>query len=360
MQGVAAEGTWGTVGCRAWCAAARRGERKGHHQACAARRIPSPPTSRLPRRPHTPAGADWEGVVLIPFIDQDRLLTAAASVPPERLTAEERARNTLGDILVFLHAPGAIAQAGLESAVGWAQGRPCRPLPRALAHGRHPCCPPAPLLRCRRVWRDGPLPVHPARPLCVRAEPQQPRRVAGGAAAAARRRPRLHSRGGWAAAARILRGGGRLPGRCHLASARPLPPFFCQAAATLLLPGRCTRLPSLLTTVCGGNQDRQQRPPWLPLPGHHQEHRCGKVAGRWWAPDMPACQPLSGRCWLNGCTSRHRHPLPCHTHLPSTPLASRPPHNAHTLAPCPRLPQPSCARSGSTCLAWPAARSRSF
>lgn len=52
------------------------------------------------------AGADWEGVVLIPFIDQDRLLAAAASVHPQRLTPEERQRNTLGDILVFSHAPG--------------------------------------------------------------------------------------------------------------------------------------------------------------------------------------------------------------------------------------------------------------
>ena len=53
------------------------------------------------------AGADWEGVVLSPFIDQDRLLAAAASVPPGRLTAEERQRNTLGDIIVFSHHPGA-------------------------------------------------------------------------------------------------------------------------------------------------------------------------------------------------------------------------------------------------------------
>ena len=51
--------------------------------------------------------ADWEGVVLIPFIDQERLLTAAASVAPERLTAEERDRNKLGELLVFSHAVGA-------------------------------------------------------------------------------------------------------------------------------------------------------------------------------------------------------------------------------------------------------------
>ena len=41
----------------------------------------------------------------VPFIDEQRLLAAAASVPPEALTGEERARNCLGDILVFQHAP---------------------------------------------------------------------------------------------------------------------------------------------------------------------------------------------------------------------------------------------------------------
>ncbi|KAL4425618.1 hypothetical protein ABPG75_009634 [Micractinium tetrahymenae] len=50
--------------------------------------------------------ADWEGVVLIPFIDEERLLAAARSVPPAALSEEERQRNTLGDILVFSHAPG--------------------------------------------------------------------------------------------------------------------------------------------------------------------------------------------------------------------------------------------------------------
>ena len=47
--------------------------------------------------------------MLIPFLDQQRLLDAAASVAPERLTAEERQRNTLGDIIVFSHAPGEAA-----------------------------------------------------------------------------------------------------------------------------------------------------------------------------------------------------------------------------------------------------------
>lgn len=50
--------------------------------------------------------------MLIPFIDQDRLLAAAASVPQQRLTEEERARNRLGDILVFSHAPGGCWGAG--------------------------------------------------------------------------------------------------------------------------------------------------------------------------------------------------------------------------------------------------------
>ncbi len=44
--------------------------------------------------------------MLIPFIDEQRLLAAARSIPPSSLTEEERQRNMLGDILVFSHAPG--------------------------------------------------------------------------------------------------------------------------------------------------------------------------------------------------------------------------------------------------------------
>ena len=47
--------------------------------------------------------AEWEGVVLICFIDQDRLLAAERSIPQGSLTPEERARNKLGDMLVFTH-----------------------------------------------------------------------------------------------------------------------------------------------------------------------------------------------------------------------------------------------------------------
>lgn len=40
-------------------------------------------------------------------MDEQRLLAAAASVPAERLTAAERERNKLGDMLIFEHKPGA-------------------------------------------------------------------------------------------------------------------------------------------------------------------------------------------------------------------------------------------------------------
>lgn len=52
------------------------------------------------------AGADWEGIVLIPFLDEARLLKASLLVKPESLAPEERARNKLGDILVFSYSPG--------------------------------------------------------------------------------------------------------------------------------------------------------------------------------------------------------------------------------------------------------------
>lgn len=51
--------------------------------------------------------AEWEGVVLIPFIDQARLLAASASVPSSVLSPNERERNQLGSIMVFEHDPGA-------------------------------------------------------------------------------------------------------------------------------------------------------------------------------------------------------------------------------------------------------------
>ncbi len=49
--------------------------------------------------------ADWEGVVLIPFIDESRLLSAIGSVPQGSLSAGERRRNAAGSILVFMHDP---------------------------------------------------------------------------------------------------------------------------------------------------------------------------------------------------------------------------------------------------------------
>lgn len=45
-------------------------------------------------------------MVLIPFIDEKRLLAAARSVPADALTAQERACNKLGPMIVFRHVPG--------------------------------------------------------------------------------------------------------------------------------------------------------------------------------------------------------------------------------------------------------------
>jgi 5'-3' exonuclease len=54
-------------------------------------------------------------VVLIPFIDEARLLAAERSVPVGALTAEERARNALGSVVHFTHD----AQAALAGAGEW-------------------------------------------------------------------------------------------------------------------------------------------------------------------------------------------------------------------------------------------------
>ncbi|GLC57430.1 hypothetical protein PLESTB_001223500 [Pleodorina starrii] len=45
--------------------------------------------------------ADWEGVVLVPFVDEIRLLEAARSVKAAVLSPEEQARNQLGKIQIF-------------------------------------------------------------------------------------------------------------------------------------------------------------------------------------------------------------------------------------------------------------------
>eukprot|EP00741_Cyanophora_paradoxa_P007648 tig00001164_g7397.t1 len=43
----------------------------------------------------------WEGLALIPFIEESRLLTATKSIDPESLTPEERARNSFDREYVF-------------------------------------------------------------------------------------------------------------------------------------------------------------------------------------------------------------------------------------------------------------------
>lgn len=55
--------------------------------------------------------ADWEGVVHVPFIDEARLLAAAASVKEGALSAEERRRNAPGEVLAFTHSPGIAGEA---------------------------------------------------------------------------------------------------------------------------------------------------------------------------------------------------------------------------------------------------------
>ena len=44
--------------------------------------------------------ADWEAVALLPFIDEQRLLTAIEEIDPQ-LTDVERSRNVLGDDLYY-------------------------------------------------------------------------------------------------------------------------------------------------------------------------------------------------------------------------------------------------------------------
>ena len=65
----------------------------------------------------------WEAVVLLPFIDSQRLLSAAGTIEEHQLTQEERLRNERGEAMVFSHDPmsahqlDAVGQGAVFSAV---------------------------------------------------------------------------------------------------------------------------------------------------------------------------------------------------------------------------------------------------
>ncbi|KAL6776318.1 XRN1 [Auxenochlorella protothecoides x Auxenochlorella symbiontica] len=48
--------------------------------------------------------AEWEGVVLIPFIDEQKLLAVSRSIPPSALTPMEQTCNQHGSMVIFKHA----------------------------------------------------------------------------------------------------------------------------------------------------------------------------------------------------------------------------------------------------------------
>ena len=47
----------------------------------------------------------WEAVVLVSFIDEERLLEAEKTIDASKLTKFERDRNRLGEVLTFQHDP---------------------------------------------------------------------------------------------------------------------------------------------------------------------------------------------------------------------------------------------------------------
>lgn len=61
----------------------------------------------------------WEAVTLLPFIDSRRLLEVAATVDESELTEEERARNSLGEAVVFEYDPSHVESlAGIGDSEG--------------------------------------------------------------------------------------------------------------------------------------------------------------------------------------------------------------------------------------------------
>ena len=75
--------------------------------------------------------AEWEAIVLIPFIHQQRLLAAEASIPPGSLTEAERSRNQPGSILIFSHDANAVD--GMPPSSLWS---PCTPWDRQPSQGK--------------------------------------------------------------------------------------------------------------------------------------------------------------------------------------------------------------------------------
>lgn len=49
----------------------------------------------------------WEGVVLIPFIDEQKLLAVSRSIQPSASTPMEQTCNQHGSMVIFKHAGGA-------------------------------------------------------------------------------------------------------------------------------------------------------------------------------------------------------------------------------------------------------------
>lgn len=83
---------------------------------------------------------DWEGVILIPFIDQQRLLAASATVAPSSLTQLEQARDCVGAILAYNFdegVPEVTVPSTLPRLMGAAQGRV-----RRMAFAPPPPLPP--------------------------------------------------------------------------------------------------------------------------------------------------------------------------------------------------------------------------
>jgi 5'-3' exoribonuclease 1 len=86
--------------------------------------------------------ADWEGVVLIPFIDEARLLAAARSVPPGALSAEERARNAPGSVMVFAYSEHSTETSDCASTMPAAFASVARARSVAVAQAPPPPLPP--------------------------------------------------------------------------------------------------------------------------------------------------------------------------------------------------------------------------
>jgi 5'-3' exoribonuclease 1 len=83
---------------------------------------------------------EWEGIVLLPFMDENRLFAALASVPPDALTPTEQERNHLGSCILLRYRPQeGTSNEHTDAVLSAASGIGSSPFPSRMARSLSAC-----------------------------------------------------------------------------------------------------------------------------------------------------------------------------------------------------------------------------